>query len=138
MWQEFRDWIVPGIAVGTLLWQAFTALRRNVVKPEDLAKFATTNDMMAVEKVLHDQVDECDRRITEADHKIDLLTKDVGALPNYSDVNRLREAISELTANVSKLSADMHGLDSTVDRMGSSVDRVEQHLLNLKLAKVVE
>lgn len=135
MYAEFREWIIPAIAIGTLLWQAYTALRKNVVRPEDLAKFATNDDLMGVNKVLQDQIDQGERETTRAHHRVDLQAQKMETLPNYSDINRLREAISGLTNGIGKLTSDVEGLGGTVDRMGNAVDRVELYLLELKLPK---
>lgn len=136
LWQDFRDWVVPSIAFITFAWTIYTNLRRNVVRPEDLARFATTDNLVGVNKVLQDQIDESDRKIVGGRHEVELLKKDVAQLPSYSDINRLREAISELTNNVGKLSSDVEGLDGSVARVDNSVNRVEQYLLELKIPRV--
>lgn len=95
--------------------------------------FATTSDMMAAHKVLQDQIDLQEKEITRSHHRVELLAQTIGTLPNYSDINRLREAIGTLTTSVGKLSADVEGLTSTVERTGNSVDTVQQYLLEMKL-----
>lgn len=69
-------------------------------------------------------------RANDAHHRIDLLTKDVQALPTHSQVHQLREAVSELTASLRELRTEVKSVDDKVDDQAIVSRRIEQHLLN--------
>lgn len=128
MWSEFREWVVPLLAVGSLLWQGFAMLRRNVVKHEDLARFATTENLLAVNKVLQDQVDEGGRELSNARHQIELLKKDVEALPTHSTVRDLREGVAELKEGQAISRTKLDGVTNDIGVLRESFNRLDDFL----------
>lgn len=130
MLSEFREWIVPLIAVGSLVWQCVTMLRRNVVRPEDLKPYATTDNLLSVEKLLQDQIDTTDKAVVEVGHDIELLQKDVGNLPSHGTVQELRNAVSDLGGAIRELKAELKAVDEKVGDQAIVSRRIEHHLLN--------
>ena len=117
MWAEFREWIVPLIAIGGIVWQAIEKLRRNVVRPEDLKVYATNGDLMASNKVLQDGIDENERTISTVDHRVAMVMKDVENLPTHATVQELRRDIGELKEGQVKTATALEGIDRTVSRI---------------------
>ena len=128
MWSELRDWVVPLIAFGSFAWSAWMALRKNVVRPQDLAKFATTVDLVGTHKVLQDQIDEADRANVNARHEIEMLKKDVENLPTHKQVQELRDNIGELKTGQAENSTKLDGMDDKLDTLRATVGRMDDFL----------
>lgn len=132
MWNELREWVVPLIAIGSFAWSAFTALRKNVVRPEDLVKFATTANLLDVNKVLQDQINEGDKAVVSVRHEVELVKKDVNSLPSHGTIQELRNTISDLAGAVRELKQEVKGLDGKVDDVRESVRAVDEAVRLLK------
>lgn len=91
--------------------------------------FATTEDLLAVNKVLQDQIDVGEANGREAHHKIELLDQKIKGLPDFEVIDRLREAVSHLDKNVASLTTEVKNVDQNMERTSNAVDRIEQHLL---------
>lgn len=128
MWQDFLTWIVPGLAIGTALWNIFMALRKNVVKPEDLARYATTADLLGARKTLQDQVDEGAKALVQARHEIELLKRDVENLPTHKHVQELRDDIGDLKTAQAENSTKLDGVTDKIDMLRETVGRVDEFL----------
>lgn len=128
MWQEILTWVVPCLALGTALWQIVQALRKNVVKPEDLARYSTTADLLGVHKTLQDQVDEGDKALVQARHEIELLKRDVENLPTHKHVQELRDDIGELKTGQAENSTKLDGVTDKIDMLRETVGRVDEFL----------
>ena len=94
--------------------------------------FATTEDLLAVNKVLQDQVDTLEKVNTEAHHKIELLEQQVKGLPSFDDMDRLRTTVNQVDRNVATLTSEVKNIDNNLGRTSDAVDRIEQHLLRDK------
>ncbi len=91
--------------------------------------FATTDDLLGVNKVLQDQVDDGEKQIREAHHKIELLEQRIKSLPDFEDIDKLRSSVGQLDKNVSSMASELKGIEHKVDRTDAAVTRIEQHLL---------
>lgn len=96
--------------------------------------FATTEDLLAVNKILQDQLDTAERENRDAHHKIELLEQKVKGLPDFEDIDKLRETVTKLDRSVATLASEVKNVDTNLERTSNSVDRIEQHLLRGKAA----
>lgn len=56
-------------------------------------------------------------RANDAHHRIDLLSKDVKALPDHETVDAMREDIGEIKVGQAAMKSTVDGVKSTVERM---------------------
>lgn len=119
-WQDVREWAPIVIALIPLGVVAFQFVMRG--------RFATTESVVSVHKVLDDQDREQDARITTALHRIDLMEKDIKQLPDYDIVNKLRDDIGELKEGQATTRGKLDGIKESVDLLRDSLLRIDEFL----------
>ncbi|MFN4017109.1 MAG: hypothetical protein ACK4JB_17355 [Reyranella sp.] len=134
MLEDLRQWALPLLGAISLIWQVVGALRKNAVRKEDLAKFATVDDLASAADVLKDQVGEVERETIRSHHRADLLEQQVKNLPDYEDITKLQHSMAQLDNKMATIAAEVKGIDQNLGRTGDAVDRIEQHLLREKKA----
>lgn len=130
MWDEIRLWVLPGLGIISLLWQAATAMRRNVLTRDELKGYATSAELSGAITALHDEAREIETAATGAHHRVDLIEERMKGLPDYDTVNTLRDIVATLNATVLALKSEVKALDDKLDTQGTVITRIEQHLLN--------
>lgn len=119
-WTDIRVWAALAIVAQFILAALYWVGRKS---------FPTTETLLAVNKVLQDQIDEQSRRVTSAHHRSDLLEEKLKSLPDHDDHNKLRDSLARLDSSVNRISGEVASIDSKIDRTTSVVDRIEAHLL---------
>jgi len=71
---------------------------------------------------------ECLKVVTDAHHRIDLIEKDVRALPTAANLDRLTEKVAEISGDMKAMAVKVSGLDDKVDAAAAGVQRVEDWL----------
>lgn len=67
---------------------------------------------------------------TKAHHRLDLMEKDLKALPNYDVTNRLDDGLRKLEIAVTGLTAEVSGMGEKADMRSAAIGRIEDYLLN--------
>lgn len=107
-----------GLVIVSLLASGWAVLKSMARK-----EFATTEDVRAIATAIHDTKEDLQRQIDEERHRGELLKKDVEKLPTFSQVNELKEKVSEVREAQA-------GFDATLDGIKGTVDRIDEFLRN--------
>lgn len=75
---------------------------------------------------------ECVKAITAANHRIDLLGRDVSALPTSGKLEQLARQVAEIGGDLKAMAVKVNGLDDKVDTAAAGVQRVEDWLQESK------
>lgn len=120
-WSDPRIWAAFCVVSQFVLCAIFWLARK---------EFASTGNLLAVNKVLQDQIDELKDRIKDAHHRADMHDKDLKSLPTYDVTNQLGKEMSGLTASMAELKAEIRNIDNRTESTDNAVTRIEQHLLS--------
>jgi hypothetical protein len=108
-WDLVKEWLPALLAAIPNVVLAFQWAMRK--------EFATTESVLAVHKVLDDRDREQDERITLAHHRLDLLEKDLKALPDYDTVNEIKDDIVQMKEAQATGNAELRLMRETVSRI---------------------
>ena len=97
--------------------------------------FVMTENLLAVHKVLQDQLDEQQRQNMRAHHRIEMLEERLKGLPTYEVTNDLATKLSSLAVSVSAMASEIRGIDGRTEQIDSAVIRIEQLLMSESKSK---